>query len=411
MPLDQSRGTFMRAPRWRVLAGDVCEQLAQLPANHYHVAVTSPPYYQQRDYGVPGQIGLEATLEEYVATMVRVFQEVRRVLRDDGTFWLNIGDKRAAGKNAGARGQDPRRRHAGPRGPKLNHLTSQVLGIPWRLALALQADGWQLRSDIIWHKTNPMPESTNRRTMNAHEYLFMFSKTPAWHFDAYAIMEEVSGTAHSRGTGVNPKAQANPKHALSGKANPQYSQAMRGLVVDKRLPRSVWSIPTFSLKAKHFAAFPPRLVERVLKAGAGEAGCCEVCGRPWKRMVKRERFATRPGKDTKISKRDLEKPPPGWTGPNRIGNRDTARHETKVTTLGWKPACDCHENVAMGFKPVVPCRAIDPFLGSGTTAMVAQRLGIDCDGIELSREYAALSVRRVTEDQKPKPPKRKRKGA
>lgn len=401
----------MTKPRWRVFVGDVREQLRKLPADYYHVVITSPPYWQQRDYLVPGQLGLEPTVDEYVAAMVEVFRELRRVLRPDGTFWLNMGDKRAAGKNAGARGKDPKRRVAGPRGPQLANITGQLIGIPWRLALAMQADGWQLRSDVIWDKPNPMPESAKLRPLGAHEYLFLFSKDPSYHFDPYAIMEPVTGNAHSRGEGLNPKAKANPKHDLSGKANAQYSAAMKGIVVDRRLPRSVWRISTHSFRGKHFAAFPPALVERALKASTSERGCCPHCGKPWKRIVKRERFATRPGLDSKVTKAELEVPPPGTTMANRIGKRDKQRHETKVTTLGFKPGCSCVDLLAAvgSVAPTtVPCRALDPFLGSGTTAMVSQRLGLECDGIEISREYAALAVRRVDDDAKPKPKKRKR---
>jgi DNA modification methylase len=397
----------MRKPAWRILPGDVREQLRAQPSNHYHVVVTSPPYWQQRDYEAPGQLGLEPTLGEYIATLVDVFREVRRVLRPDGTFWLNIGDKRAAGKNAGARGQGAKRR----RGPKEDrHLTSQLLGIPWRLALALQDDGWQLRNDCIWHKPNPMPGSAKRRLSDCHEYMFLFSKEPGHHFDPYAIMEPVSGGAHSRGRGINPKAARVTKSNLSGRQHIQYAAAMSGIVVDKRLPRDVWTISTHSFRGGHFAAYPPALVERALKASTSEAGCCSACGRPWVREVKRERYATRPGRNTKVNRKG-ETVPPGWTGPNRIGHRDPKRHVSKLTTVGFKPACSCGTGIGSlptVIPPAVPCRALDPFLGSGTTIMVANRLGIDSDGIELSREYAALAFRRVTEDAKPKPAKRKR---
>ena len=210
-----------------ILTGDCRDILPTLPEKSVHCCVTSPPYWGLRDYGVDGQIGLEASPEEFIAEMVNVFREVHRVLRDDGTLWLNLGDTYAGSRGQSLRGGPPSvsstlagNGHRGG-GPKLSGMTTvsrrldnaviprsdflipglkpkDLAGIPWRVALALQADGWYLRCDIIWHKPNPMPESVTDRPTKAHEYMFLLSKSEKYYYDHEAIKEPVSGSAHAR---------------------------------------------------------------------------------------------------------------------------------------------------------------------------------------------------------------------
>ena len=230
-----------------------------------HTVVTSPPYFGLRDYGCDGQIGLEPTPDEFVAALVEVFREVRRVLRDDGTVWLNLGDSYARNPAKGGSGSPNGRNvaqmgYAGGGGPTL--ADKQLIGIPWRVAFALQADGWYLRQDIIWHKPNPMPESVTDRCTKAHEYVFLLSKSPKYYFDSEAIREDaVKGAAGSKfNTGKTATHQAG-----------RSSDAAR--VEDgKRNRRSVWTVTTKPFKGAHFATFPPDLIEPCVLAGCPEGG-------------------------------------------------------------------------------------------------------------------------------------------
>lgn len=197
--------------------------------------VTSPPYFGLRDYGHEGQIGLEQTPEQYVAAMVDVFRCVRDVLADDGALWLNLGDSYG--------------------------LNKQMLGIPWRVAFALQTDSWYLRQDIIWHKLNPMPESVRDRCTKAHEYIFLLSKSERYYFDSEAIKEPAKVSSEGIRFGGSKYGDSNdPKHATkSGNVSKEY---------DKANKRSVWTVPTKPYKGAHFATFPPALIEPCILAGS-----------------------------------------------------------------------------------------------------------------------------------------------
>ena len=247
-----------------IIHGDCLEVLPTLDAESVHCCVTSPPYLGLRDYGNDGQLGLEKTPEEYVAKIVEVFRAVRRVLRDDGTLWLNLGDSYNAARNGG---------HAG--GSKQNHPKYQqrsganvkglkpkdLIGIPWRVAFALQADGWYLRQDIIWHKPNPMPESVTDRCTKSHEYIFLLSKKPKYYYDADAIGEKCNWN----GTSGNKNYRAGIGLVDGGKMNSGGSK-------DSRNKRSVWTVTTKPYKGAHFATFPPDLIEPCIKAGCPEGG-------------------------------------------------------------------------------------------------------------------------------------------
>ncbi|ARR53448.1 site-specific DNA-methyltransferase [Rhizorhabdus wittichii DC-6] len=233
-----------------IVHGSARAALDAMPAGSAHVAVTSPPYFGQRDYGVDGQIGIEPDPDAYVAALVAVFRALRRVLRDDGTLWLNLGDKYAGGA---------------------------LLGMPWRVALALVADGWRLRSDIVWHKPNAMPHSNKRRPTHDHEYVFLLSKTDDYRYDADAIREPHrtfgpdsrmrGGRGHFGRRGGTPEQGKN-----RGDANlhdGRWDQAFHPL---GRNRRTVWSVPLGKYRDAHFAVFPPALITPCIRAGSPEGG-------------------------------------------------------------------------------------------------------------------------------------------
>jgi len=269
---------FYQDERMTILNGDSRELLRELPSGIVQTCVTSPPYWGLRDYSVEGQIGAENDVEEYLSTLVDVFREVRRMLRDDGTLWLNIGDSYTSG---GRKWRAPDKKNPGRamryRPPTPDGLKPKdLVGVPWRLAFALQADGWYLRSDIIWHKPNCQPESVKDRPTRAHEYVFLLSKSERYFYDYQAVMEKANG-----GDGLRNR-------------------------------RSVWSINTEGYSGAHFAVFPTELVRRCILAGS------------------------------------------------------------KVGSL-----------------------VLDPFLGTGTVALVALENLRECLGIELSREFADMARDRI----------------
>lgn len=374
-----------------ILIGDVREKLAELPSDHFHCVVTSPPYWSLRDYGVAGQLGLEPTVQEYVANMVDVFREVRRVLRPDGVCWVNIGDtymSSAGGKDGtGSRGYSSQVSSATQasvitgrqRRPVDGLKAKDRVGVPHRLVFALQDDGWWWRDEVVWHKSQPMPESVKDRTTKAHEFIFMLSKSPRYFYDVIAASETAT-CDRIRGPAIHPD-------AVSTNGNAGLSRRDSGGI---RQPRSVWKIATQPLKAAHFAAYPPELVRRCLIGSVSEKGCCPMCGAPWVRVTQKHRRATRPGVESKVyvnAPVNEESPLQSHSG-DICGNRDPQRHVTEVITTGWRQSCKCEP-----LDPV-PCRVADPFHGSGTTMKVCERLGLSYTGIELKPEYVQLSLDR-----------------
>ena len=377
--------------RTAILLGEVRSALRTLPSSSVDCVVTSPPYWGLRDYGLPpvvwggkpdchhmwsgpdgtrcgdcgawrGQLGLEPSFDEYVRHVVDVFREVRQVLKPTGTLWVNLGDcynaatstPRAASTNrvgywqaAGSMGD----RRVNARGLK----PKDLVGMPWRVALALQADGWYLRSDVIWAKPNPVPEGVRDRPVRAHEYLFLLSKEGRYFYDADAV-REVDSAAD-----IDKKTRARAWALRSG--HPQ---------------RSVWSISTQRYRHAHFATFPERLVEPCILAGTSEAGCCPACGRPWRRhtCVRYEN----PGNRASNGPRSLER------------RAESPGFEKRLLRVldgeVWEPTCACGRDR-------VPSTVLDPFAGSGTTLAVARRLGRRSIGIELSADYTDLACERV----------------
>lgn len=305
-----------------ILQGDAMEQLQTLEPESVCTCITSPPYYNLRDYGVAGQIGLEATVEEYIGKLIEVFREVRRILRPDGTLWVNIGDCYATGtkasrkqsKNPGVGANRPETQNSVARlGNPTGCKTKDLIGIPWLLAFALRADGWYLRQDIIWSKTNCMPESVRDRCTKSHEYIFLLSKTERYYFDADAIREPFTGKPR-KGVRRSYRAGTASSYDMSGGHQEQHGN-FAGLPLNPkgRNKRDVWAINTASFKGAHFAVFPERLVEPCILAGCPEGGT-----------------------------------------------------------------------------------VLDPFAGSGTTGVVAKRLGRNFVGCEINPEYWQMATDRIT---------------
>ena len=357
---------------YRIIEGDCIEGMRRLEGQSVHCVVTSPPYFGLRDYGHDGQIGLEQTPDEYVAKMVEVFREVRRVLRDDGTLWLNLGDSYAAtgGKvqphrdssggigNKGTRGEQGYHAAGGgfirPDTARDGLKPKDLIGIPWRVAFALQADGWYLRSDIIWHKPNPMPESVTDRPTKSHEYIFLLSRRPSYFYDAEAVKEDSVDPARSAA---------------------RYS---------KRNRHSVWTVATAPYKGAHFATFPPELIRPCIRAGTSTAGACVSCGAPRKRDVERWRTHNGVRRDDIGAWRNTD---PG----SPIGAQGDGhwRYASVTETLGWSPLCGCGSGATA-------CTVIDPFCGSGTTGQVCAEEGRDFIGIELNPSYVRLAEERIS---------------
>jgi DNA modification methylase len=323
---------------------DALTALRTMPDASVHCCVTSPPYWGLRDYGEPGQLGLEATPEEYVARLVEVFREVRRVLRDDGTLWLNLGDSyNAAGREghgtrvgykqgtnrASANGSDHTRPSADALKPK------DLVGIPWRVAFALQADGWYLRSDIIWAKPNPMPESVTDRPTKSHEYIFLLTKSATYFYDADAIAEPAiyaheakydngenghgGGVSHAGQGSSTRKFRKTDKQRGHGRRHDGFNDRWDAMTKAEqcsgyRNKRTVWTIATKPYPEAHFATFPPELPTLCILAGCPEDGT-----------------------------------------------------------------------------------VLDPFAGSGTTLWVAKENGRDGVGIELNPEYCRLAAKRCSQ--------------
>lgn len=341
------------ATNCKLLVGDCRETLKTLPAESIHCCVTSPPYWGLRDYGHGDQLGLEKTPEEYVEKMVAVFREVRRVLRNDGTLWLNLGDsynarpgQRKTTDIAGDKQVTMRGSTNTPSRCVLELKPKDLVGIPWRVAFALQSDGWHLRQDIIWHKPNPKPESVLDRCTKAHEYLFLLSKSRRYYFDSVALSEEATGQkpGNKHATKAGREYEAGNEHFRTSKKLHEIGARTR------RNRRSVWTVATKPYKGAHFATFPPRLIEPCIHAGTSEKGCCAACGAPFVRVVKK----------------DSETP----------------------CVIRWKPSCKC-QDIRLS-RPLV----LDPFNGSGTTGEVARLCGCDYIGCELNPKYAELSYQR-----------------
>ena len=448
------------------LQGDCLEVLKTLPSESIQCVVTSPPYYGLRDYGVSGQIGLEQSPEEYVGKMVDVFREVWRVLRKDGTVWLVLGDSYAGsnkgymadGTQVGGKKQMTNKgsvtitsgKQERGRGTYSGNglKPKDLIGIPWMTAFALRADGWWLRSDIIWNKLNPMPESVTDRPTKSHEYMFLLTKSSKYYYDAQAILvpaaydgrkdTRMKGSTKYPGGFVPPGDNPNTLHVKGHERWPKrlyptgnnqslhdykhsgyWKEDGTPLFVTNsdgqpaRNKRTVWTIPTKPYKGAHFATYPPALVEPCILAGTSEKGCCPECGKPWKRVVVKIPPGRHESEHQTIA-----------SGRGKGGDKSKNAMPSVSNTTGWQPTCTCHGHFetikvqesymarATGThddKKIyipddnqpepVPCVVLDPFCGSGTTGEVSIMYGRDFIGIELNPEYIELAKKRLSEVQ------------
>ena len=432
-----------------LLEGNVLDILPTLPEESVHCVVTSPPYWGLRDYGLPpvlwggdstchhewtelpprrerspdnvrnpvslqaghpganielrptegcvrcggwvGQLGLEPTPELYVEHVATVFDQVRRVLRSDGTLWLNLGDTfhtdspvRHSSSEAFLRIWDPAQtrsrggnRRSASRNGQLK--AKDLAGIPWRVAFELQRRGWWLRSDCIWAKRNPMPESVADRPTRSHEYVFLLTKSRRYFYDGEAVREPVSGGAHPKGGRVARKL-AVPGSGV--RSNRSFARAVAGDLPPERGRnlRSVWWIATRGYSGAHFATFPEALPDICIRAGTSERGSCGECGQPWAREVRAEGGSI--GHDWQPDKSIARGRAQGTAPPRH--NDGTYRR----VDLGFRKRCTCRTD------RTIPCLVLDPFAGSGTVLAAARRLGRRSLGIELSPEYIEMARRR-----------------
>ncbi len=368
-----------------IYIGDCLTWLKKLPSASVHCIVTSPPYYFVRDYGVSGQIGLERTPNEFIEKLVAVFREARRVLRPDGTCWVNMGDT----YSAGGRGHDTPKQQSN-KGTGIGEVTGrfdvpgyapkQLLMIPARLALALQADGWWLRSDIIWHKPNPMPESVTDRPTKSHEHIFLLAKNPTYWYDAEAIREPhaVEKTEYSSGQKFGYARKANPNDNCTNEA---VNGAVNALGRNKR---DVWTINTEASGVAHFATMPTELAETCIRAGCPENVCSE-CGAGYVAIVEAKGGTI--GKGWTDHTADLTKGMSA-TGGDLSARTDTNGNPYTRTLKGYAPSCTCNAATDNGI-------VLDPFGGAGTTAIAAIHSGRKYQLIELNIKYAGIAQQRI----------------
>ena len=419
----------------KILKGDCLETLKSLDEQSINTCVTSPPYWGLRDYGtgewvggdpdcphmrttkiskdtatghkamyeqgnVVGdaiykskcpkcgsvrkdkQLGLEETPEEFVENLVRVFKEVKRVLRDDGTVWLNLGDSyynyrpgkgQALSKQSVSNTDQDLPQDCARRGNKIAGLKEKdLVGIPWRVAFALQADGWYLRQDIIWHKPNPMPESVRDRCTKSHEYIFLLSKNPKYYYDNEAIKEDAK-SAGKKSDGFKGRQGGAEYHATSGGIGSEEK------IYNKKNKRSVWTITTKPYKEAHFATFPTELIEPCVLAGCPEEICVD-CGKPYKRVMQ------------KPKQLEIERNKRSGLDDRKVGGvLDKYNRENPPIDLGLQKQCDCQTNETKGGT------VLDPFGGSGTTGLVASKHNRNAVLCELNEGYIDIAEKRLND--------------
>ncbi len=412
-----------------ILCGDALATLRTLPSESVHCVISSPPYWGLRDYGVAGQIGLEATPEEWCARMVDVFAEVRRVLRRDGTLWLNLGDCYATSANGisaaqiKASGKDDRTYRDKPFSTIAPGFKAKdLIGLPWMLAFALRADGWWLRSDVVWHKPNPMPESVADRPSRAHEYMFLLSKSGRYYYDAEAVRTPLQPKTFT--TYGSQRHTTHGNDALGKVKSDNWARSLpdrQPRLVDKQRGhsrrhagfndrwdqmekgeqqaaganlRDVWTVATQPFPGSHFATFPPKLIEPCILAGTSPRNC-ETCGAPWVRVV--ERSGGTIGQSWHDHTDDLGN-----------GQRVALKAgKGQITRVGDAPG---YQRISHGFRPSCRCQVntgaahgivLDPFMGAGTVGVVARRHGRHYLGIELNPDYVTMATERIANEVQP----------
>jgi len=353
------------------------ETMKRMPDNFIDCVVTSPPYWGLRDYGHKDQIGLEATPEEYVSKMVEIFREVRRVLKPEGTLWLNLGDSYCGYKGENymknpdtsklqSKSTVPASHMIGT--PQTSGLKPKdLVGIPWRVALALQADGWWLRQDIIWAKPNPMPESVTDRCTKAHEYIFLLTKSDRYFYDAEAIAEKTSTIRGPRPFGG----------AGNGKQNKDRGDYFYNGDNGKRNKRSIWEITTQPFPESHFATFPIDLPSLCILAGCPKR-CCPICGNGWTKTIEQKVSGVPQYNEKTVGQF------------HHHSNSHTLRAKERTTRiLDFDPNCDCGEEKG------TPGIVYDPFMGAATTALAALKYGRQFIGSEINPEYCEIGNKRI----------------
>jgi len=394
---------------------NVLDTLRMLPDKSIQMCATSPPYWGLRDYGgdAPvwedgwvGHLGLEPTPQMFVDHLVLIFREVRRVLRDDGVLWLNLGDSyfgsggyapdapsNQAGSKQSTTGENSKVTHASLVREKVAAIKPKdLVGIPWMAAFALRADGWYLRSDIIWKKNACMPEPVKDRPTNCHEHVFLLAKSQSYFYDRDAVREP-----HNLKY-VQARKTHNPARGDAiGRADRRGDMALRydGVPVGNpagRNLRNVWTINPKGYPGAHFATWPPALVELMIKAGSSEHGCCSACGAPHRRLVE-QKVPADPGRSEKSGYMQNKD---GILGRAHDAHRRLGQayqdqlNASPSITVGWQPTCECPEGTDIDH-----CTVLDPFSGSATTGFVAIQLGRHYIGCDLQPDYLDLAVARL----------------
>jgi DNA modification methylase len=353
--------------------------------------ITSPPYYGLRDYGVDGQVGLEKSVDDYVNNMVEVFNHVKELLTDDGTLWLNLGDTYSDTRWSSGGGQIMNKNkdeHRSLQHEKNTGLPSKnLIGIPWKVAFALQADGWILRQDIIWQKPNPMPESVRDRCTKSHEYIFLLSKSPQYYFDHVAIKEPSVNPESYKGRRKRSSMTEQSEIIMDkfGATRSGFKNIEEGKTYPTRNKRDVWKVNVRPYKGAHFATYPTARIEPCILAGTSEKGHCPVCNARWKRMEidtgERHDVEVYTGKAVKDYEHAKAQNPSDT-------KRRVLESMSKIYKYEWIPTCECK------LEPVLDI-VFDPFMGSGTTAQVALQHGRQYLGCELNKEYEKLQQERI----------------
>ena len=398
---------------WEIRQGDARDVLRSLDAESVHMCVTSPPYLAQRNYNVDGQVGLERTITDYVMAIVDIMREVRRVMRPDATLWLNLGDKYNGSGGAGGDYNDDGIREGQPTFGSFADATlpaKSLCMVPARVAIAMQVDGWLLRSEITWAKTSAMPQSVTDRPTSATERIYLFAKQGRYFYDRFGCAQPSNGWNGSRfGDGKSGAAKVYQRQTEHGefhggtprpsdtKGGNQGKQAQvgsrqyagfndrwnaseaNGSAPTTANSRDFWLLGPEPFAGEHFAVFPSEIPRRAILLGTSAHGCCAECGAPWARAVDKS-----------------------TSGPTRVQDRPRYTRESEpllhpkdvptaveYRTTGWAPTC-AHLDA-----PTVPATVLDPFSGSGTSGVVAVKLGRRYVGIELNPDYVTMSERRI----------------